>query len=72
MFNSPLEYCTVCRMYVALDQTQRECAAEHDCTPQQPCPLAHLFAVHGSGAVPEYAGDAPAAQMQTGRPAPQR
>jgi len=72
MFNSPLEYCTVCRMYVALDQSQRECGAEHGCAPQQPCPLAYLFAVHGPGAVPEYAGDTPAAKTQTGTAAPQR
>jgi len=69
MFNSPLEFCKVCRMYVALDQSRRECAAEHLCTPQQPCPLAHLFAVHASEALPGHAGDAPAARTPATTPA---
>ncbi len=43
MFNSPLHFCPVCHQYVALDQSRRECAREHGCLPQQPCPLAHLF-----------------------------
>ncbi len=65
MFNSPLEYCTVCRMYVALDQSQGECAAEHGCSPQQPCPLTHLFPGRGRGAVPERSADAPASMTKT-------
>ena len=73
MFNSPLHYCPMCRQYVALDQSQRECAHEHACSPQQPCPLAHLFSVHDPEAVPERAGDAgdaPALMTQSGTPAP--
>jgi hypothetical protein len=31
MFDSPFEFCRVCGGYVLLDQTQRECAAEHRC-----------------------------------------
>jgi hypothetical protein len=42
MFNSPLHYCPVCREYVPLDQSRRECAREHGCMPEA-CPLAHLF-----------------------------
>jgi hypothetical protein len=72
MFNSPLNYCPVCRQYVALDQSQRECAREHDCSPAEPCPLAHLFTVHAPGTVPEGSGDAPASMTQTGTPAPER
>lgn len=61
MFNSPLHYCPVCRQYVALDQSQRECAREHGCLPQQACPLAHLFSVPDPGvsALSEKANETP-------------
>lgn len=61
MFNSPLNYCPVCRQYVALDQSRRECAREHGCLPQQPCPLAHLFSVsdRGISAPSKRANEAP-------------
>jgi hypothetical protein len=42
MFNSPLEYCPRCCQYVALDLTQRECAAEHQCG-KELCPLENHF-----------------------------
>ena len=61
MFNSPLHYCPVCRQFVALDQSRRECAREHGCLPQQPCPLAHLLSVPNPGisAPSERANEAP-------------
>ncbi|HWQ40376.1 MAG TPA: hypothetical protein VNM24_17490 [Burkholderiales bacterium] len=52
MFDSPLHYCPVCRQYVALDQSQPECAREHGCSPRQPCPLAHLFRAPDSAQAP--------------------
>lgn len=42
MFNSPLEYCVHCQQYVALDQTQAACAAEHHCQVAD-CPLRKYF-----------------------------
>jgi len=42
VYNSPMHLCPVCKQYVALDQSAKECAAEHVCT-ADPCPLAHLF-----------------------------
>jgi len=43
MFNSPLQYCAVCKQYVELDQSVEECAARHGCVPES-CPLAKLLA----------------------------
>ncbi len=43
MFDSPFEFCKVCRQYVLLDQTQRECAREHACTDATSCPLRCCF-----------------------------
>lgn len=31
MFDSPFAFCRVCRQYVLLDQTQEQCAREHEC-----------------------------------------
>jgi hypothetical protein len=42
MFNSPLHYCTLCREYVELDQSQADCAREHGCT-SEACPLKAYF-----------------------------
>lgn len=42
MFNSPLQFCPVCKEQVALDQTKEECAHEQRCKVDN-CPLAHLF-----------------------------
>jgi len=41
MFDSPFEYCGVCKHYVLLDQTQRQCACEHRC--KVACPLQQAF-----------------------------
>jgi hypothetical protein len=43
MLDSPFEFCAVCREYVLLDQTQRECAREHRCTDLADCPLRRFF-----------------------------
>jgi hypothetical protein len=43
MLDSPFEFCAVCREYVLLDQTLRECAREHRCTDLASCPLRRYF-----------------------------
>jgi hypothetical protein len=43
MFDSPFEFCAICRQYVLLDQTQRQCAVEHRCASGTPCPLHRYF-----------------------------
>ncbi|MBP8897707.1 MAG: hypothetical protein KBG32_04420 [Sulfuritalea sp.] len=43
MFDSPIESCPVCGQIVALDQTQRECAREHQCESNVECPLRKYF-----------------------------
>jgi hypothetical protein len=43
MFDSPFEFCSVCRQYVLLDQTQPQCAYEHGCSVRTTCPLAKYF-----------------------------
>ncbi len=44
MFDSPIAQCRICGQYVVLDQTQAECAREHDCSTSSPCPLEGFFA----------------------------
>jgi hypothetical protein len=44
MFNSPLQYCSVCKQHVALDQSKEECARQQHCIAEN-CPLSHLFVV---------------------------
>ena len=43
MFDSPIEACPVCGQMVVLDQTQRECAREHQCNTDVECPLRKYF-----------------------------
>ncbi|MDZ4255161.1 MAG: hypothetical protein U1A72_21530 [Sulfuritalea sp.] len=43
MFDSPIEPCPVCGQLVLLDQTQVECAREHGCLGETPCPLQNYF-----------------------------
>jgi hypothetical protein len=43
MFDSPFEFCSFCRQYVLLDQTQPQCAREHACDGKVSCPLARYF-----------------------------
>ena len=56
MYDSPLAYCAVCKAWVALDQTQRECAERQPCRlgPGE-CPLASFFATPGTKFDPEPA-----------------
>jgi hypothetical protein len=46
MFDSPFAYCPQCAEMVLLDQTLRECAAEHGCGKDAGCPLARYFTGH--------------------------
>jgi len=55
MFDSPFEYCKICRGYVLLDQTHRECAREHGCDKVSECPLRWLFTGIEFGAKKEKA-----------------
>ena len=48
MFNSPLQYCPVCKQHVALDQSKEQCAREQHCESEN-CPLSHLFVIPDSG-----------------------
>jgi hypothetical protein len=43
MFDSPIDRCPVCGEMVLLDQTQVECAREHGCSLEIPCPLQACF-----------------------------
>jgi hypothetical protein len=49
MFNSPLDYCPVCREYVALDATHDECMARHRCRGED-CPLSRFLVDQPAGA----------------------
>jgi hypothetical protein len=42
MFASPFEWCKVCKDYVLLDQSHRQCAREHGCQLID-CPFAKYF-----------------------------
>lgn len=42
-FDSPIERCSVCKSYVLMDQTQEECAREHQCGRGTDCPLKRYF-----------------------------
>lgn len=62
MFDSPFAYCPVCKDFVLLDQTQRECVKEHGCGGDpQTCPLSRCFTgfdFHASAAGPTPVGGA--------------
>jgi hypothetical protein len=44
MFESPLDWCRVCKEWVALDQTVEECARQHRCRDGE-CPMIALLCV---------------------------
>lgn len=44
MFDSPIARCEIVCEMVLIDETQAECAREHDCPPDRICPLARYFA----------------------------
>ncbi len=52
-FDSPIGRCEQVREMVLLDETQQECAREHDCPPGRECPLKGCFTEH-SGLDPEH------------------
>ncbi len=41
--DSPIARCEAVREMVLTDETQRQCAAEHDCPADRQCPLAGYF-----------------------------
>ncbi len=45
MFESPLEWCRVCKEWVALDQTVEECKRQHRCRDGD-CPMMALLLAH--------------------------
>lgn len=53
-FDSPVAPCEKVHEMVLLDETQQECAHEHDCPPGRECPLAGRF-TEVSGIDPEHA-----------------
>ena len=42
MYDSPFDYCPVCKKYIALDQALLDCAAKHHCSADA-CPLRKYF-----------------------------
>ena len=42
MFDSPFEFCIVCKHYVVLDQSKKQCAREENCHALV-CPLERYF-----------------------------
>lgn len=42
-FDSPLGRCEAVKEMVLLDETQTECAREHECPPGRECPLEGCF-----------------------------
>lgn len=42
-FDSPVARCELARELVLTDETQAECAREHDCPPGRICPLCNYF-----------------------------
>lgn len=43
MFDSPIARCELVQQMVLTDQTQSECAREHECPPKTVCPLIRHF-----------------------------
>ena len=46
IFDAPIARCEAVREMVLTDETQGECAREHDCPPGRECPLDGCFAEH--------------------------
>lgn len=60
MFDSPVARCEVIREMVLIDETQAECAREHDCPADRECPLARYFAEPNTVVVVDALGGMPA------------
>jgi hypothetical protein len=43
VLDSPIARCEAMHTMVLTDETQRECAREHECPPGQVCPLCNYF-----------------------------
>jgi len=43
IFDSPIARCEAIREMVLTDETQAECAREHECPSSRPCPLEGYF-----------------------------
>jgi hypothetical protein len=61
MFDSPFDFCPVCKEYVLLDQAQRQCALEHHCADASRCPLRRYFTGIEFGGAVDATSDARAA-----------
>jgi hypothetical protein len=54
MFDSPIDFCPVCKEMVLLDQTRRECASEHRCRGTVTCPLQRFFSGYDFSSKPQH------------------
>jgi len=54
IFDSPIARCEAARAMVLTDETQAECAREHECPPNRICPLCGYF-TETSGVAEEHA-----------------
>lgn len=53
-----IEHCSVCKQYVRMDQTQEECAREHQCHAEA-CPMRGYFHFVAGPDRPSSGPDAP-------------
>lgn len=54
--DSPIARCEAAREMVLTDETQAQCAREHDCPPDRICPLCGYFAEEGEETTKNAAG----------------
>ena len=50
-FDSPIAPCEAVHEMVLTDETQAECAREHECPPGRVCPLCGWFADHAGARI---------------------
>ncbi len=55
IFDSPIARCDAVHEIVLTDETQAECAREHDCPPGRQCPLCGYFRDSSGEAVDDTA-----------------
>ena len=63
-FDAPLARCEAVRQMVLTDETQAECAREHDCPPGFKCPLCGYF-TESSGICEEASAQVLSSAYQT-------
>ncbi len=56
IFDAPIARCTAVEEMVLTDETQAQCAGEHECPPGRDCPL-HGYFAETSGVVEEVTSD---------------